>query len=462
MSEKKVEKPEVIKEIFVLEFEGYGSSAANEKVLTYLVIDRIITGLIKQNVAPSVKIDYFDMWFNLFISGDYVVEFSEDSLEVHGWFTVNSRSEPDKYLRESLEFAGGKVLENSILEDMFKKILKHFKDIRSGDKENTTELFEAIDDLDSTLKILRIAGLYLNEQFEECADLLSGEPIISTSDQISFISLLIYLFLSMIKGDGAKVIEILDEIDSGEWDANEFMDFKSGIYMTIGCYLEESNQGLNKLLHDQEFPNSEKFTLLFSMIMSAHLLKDKKTKKHYLKLAENYTEDSIHQVMILIEAYNNLGFWKDALHLITSLEKEQGEKMVLTFGKARVLMTGGKYQEALELLETILADGNEDNVDMLVVKGDCLVNMQKFEEGIACLQRVLEIEPDNASAMINLGVYYFYETKDYRQSMHYLLAAEKQGPLHPQVYEIISEIYHELGLRKKYEEYENKAQGHHY
>ena len=47
--------------------------------------------------------------------------------------------------------------------------------------------------------------------------------------------------------------------------------------------------------------------------------------------------------------------------------------------------------------------------------------------------------------------------KNYRQALRYLLAAEKQGGLLPEVYDILADIYEDLGLMKKSQEYRMKA-----
>ncbi|MCF7912736.1 MAG: tetratricopeptide repeat protein [Candidatus Cloacimonetes bacterium] len=432
----------------------------NRTIITYMVIDKIISGLIAENVQPSVDIDYFDTWLNLFLSGDYKLNFNEDCTEVTCMFTVNSNPEPDDNLMDSIEFAGGEDFEQVILQSLIIKL----NTLGEGrpNLEKGAEYLETAKDLEEKLKILKGVSLYLNEKFEESADLMAKDSFASNKGHINLIRTLVNIYLSLIRGDGANVIFNFSRLEMGDMDDDQFLEFKNGIFMTIGCYLEESGRGLNKLLHDKKFPEIEKFTLLCLLSADAQLMQDEKKSRKYLKQAESYSGASFQRVMILVEAYNKQGFRKDALNVISYFEEKKGLSMATTFEKAKVLITGKKIQEALDLLNNLIADGYEDNVDIVLVKGDCLFRLGKYAEGVTCLQRVLEIEPDNLSGLINLGIYYLSKTKDYRLALRLLLAAEKQGPLFPQVYEAIAEIYDELGLNKKYEEYVKKAQDQQY
>lgn len=426
----------------------------NRVILTYLVLDKIISGLIDENVKPSVELDSFNTWLNLYFSGDYKLIFNEKCTEVSCEFTVNNNPEPDDNLMGSMEFNGGEIFGQAILLNLINK-LNRLNETRPN-LERGADYLNTAKELEKILKVLRGISLYLSERFDECAVLMAQVSFVSDTGQISLISQLISIYLDMITGNAANLLKNFLIIKAKYCEDNEFLELKESIYQTIGRYLEESNHGLNKLLHNQNFPNSEKFTLLFSMSISLYLMRKEQKKKYYLKLAEKYAED-IYQATILIKAYYKMGFWKEALHFITCQEKERCDKMVLSFWKARILMTGKRHQESLYLLDSLLADGNEDNVELIFMKGDCLFRLEKYTEGLTCLYRVLELEPENLSALINLGVYYFHKAKDYRQAFHHLLAAEKQGTDHPLVYDVIAQMYDELGLRKKSEEYANKA-----
>jgi Tetratricopeptide repeat len=457
MTTKQNQEPIVRTEIGSRESGRYDNAATNAQILTYQLLDKIISGMIEQGVQPSAEIDYFDQWLNLYVSGTYTAEHNEESRELSCKFTANTLPQPNMYLMHSLEFAGGMPLDRSVNDALLAKLAELNAREPGEDSNDQAEYVKLITEIWSHLHIFKAVNLYLNEQFDKCDEYLNSEYLDTGSNQLKFLILLIKINLCLIKGNGWEALGYINGLGSDDWEEEEFVNFKSGIYWTIGMYLEEHSQGLINLLHDKEFPESEKFLLLYAMHLSPYLRQDVSKKRHYLKLAEKYAGKNVKNVMLMIENYNALGFWKDALHLLNVLEDEQGEKQLLSYTRARVLMTARKYDDALELLDALLTGDNKDNVDMLTVKGDCLLSCQRDDEGVICLQRVLEIEPDYQEALIIYGIHNYFSLQNYRQALHYLLAAEKKGALHPKVYEILARIYEELGLMKKSRDYKNKA-----
>ncbi|MCF7912735.1 MAG: hypothetical protein K9M99_09415 [Candidatus Cloacimonetes bacterium] len=457
MENSKKEASRIITATCRRECGRFDDDFSNQQVLTYQVIDEIIRGLIEEDVKPRVEIDFFDQWLNLIVSSSYELEFNEDSTEVTCSFTVNNVPDPDGNLMASVEFAGGEDLGNSINENLLKKINSLNASEPGDEKEKEADYLEIIENLGFHLAAFRYLSLYVREQFEECKDIFCEVGMSLESPHLNFIIILIDTCVNLICGSGAKVIENINNVITEGMEFTEAEDFKSSIYGTIGRYLEENKRGVNRILHDHTFPISEKYSLLFSTSISLQKIGDNRKAVQYLRLAEKYAGKNINHSLYLIDALNELELWEDALQFITRLEKEQGKKLVLTYAKVKTLMAGEQHQEALKLLEKLMVESEEENVEMLCLKGDCFLTQKRFLEAVACYNRVLDIEPDFAKALINLGAYYYFELKDYRKALHYLLTAEKQGDLHFYVYEIISEIYRELELERKHLEYEIKA-----
>ena len=447
----------IIKETIRREFGRYDNEESNEQILTFLVIDKIISGLIEQEIQPSVDIYYFDQWSNLYISSNYELIFSDDSCEVTCNFLVNSRSEYNKYLLLSIGYLSNISVGRSIMDPLINKIA----DMNQVEPDELNEIEENYLDiayeLQCHLDILRIIVLYLGEQFTVCQNRINKVYLEIEEKQYLFIIMIISINIDLINGNGAEAIEDLEIFKESNLETDEFLDFKSGVYWTVGMYLENKFAGLQIILSNKSFPESEKFWFLFSMSLTPLLGEDIKKKHHYLKLAEKYLGNDIHNIMLLIEGYNLLGFWKDALHLIHVTEREQGKNQLLDIPKAKALIVAEKYPEAIELLKKAMADIDEENVDLMTMMADCLIASGNSQEGIALLERVLEIEPDYNDALLILGLHNFVEVKNYRKALRYLLAAEKQGELLPEVYDILADIYEDLGLMKKSQEYRSKA-----
>ena len=447
----------IIKETIRRDFGGYDNAESKEQILTFLVIDKILSGLIKQDITPTIAIQYFDQWINLYISGDYKLEFSEDSREVTCNFMVNSKAEPNKHLLLSIEYINKLSFGRSIIESYINKI----EDINQAESDENNEIQEHYLDLASKiwnyLMIFQIIGLYLEEQFTKCHEIINSVSMEIDENQLKLLILIISINVDIINGRGADFVEGLQIFQESNLKEDEFLDFKSVLYQIVGTYLEYRPNGIKGVLADKSLPDAEKFWFLFSMSLSPHLGNNANIMYHYLKLAENYLGGDIHNVVLLCEEYNEQGYWKDALHLIHKTEQKKGKNPFLDASKARTLIGANKYQEAFEVLDKVSEDINEENIDLMVMKGDCLITAGKRQEGIDILERVLEIKPDYADALVVLGIYNFMEVKNYRKALRYLLAAEKQGELLPEVYDILADIYEDLGLMKKSQEYRNEA-----
>lgn len=457
MSKPKKTDKVMINATYRREFGRLDDASSNEHILTYLVIDKIISGLIEQDFQPSVAVHYFDQWLNLYISSNYELKFSDDSREVTCNFTVNSKAEPNKYLLRSIDYFSKISFGRSILDSLISKV----EDLDIAEPDDTNEIQEnyldLIGEIRSHLELFRIIGLFLDAQFTECQNVINNEDLEIEDNLLMFIIIIISINIDLLTGNGAEALENIEIFNEANLEEEEYLDFKTGVYWTVGLYLEEKSIGIKGVLADKSFPENEKFWFLYSMGLTPDLEDNLNKRHHYLKLAEKYLGSDIYNVLLLVERYNELEFWKDALHLINVTEYEHGKNQLLDIPKARALMSAEKYPEALELLKTAMADIDEENVDLMTMMGDCLIAGGNAQEGIALLERVLEIEPDLRDALLILGLYNFVEIKNYRKALRYLLAAEKQGELLSVVYDILADIYEDLGLMKKSQEYRNKA-----
>ncbi|MDP8221026.1 MAG: tetratricopeptide repeat protein [Candidatus Stygibacter frigidus] len=454
---KKDSEKIIIKETIRREFGRYDDEESNDLILTFLVIDKIISRLIDQNIQPSVAIHYFDQWINLYISGDYELEYSEDSCEVTCSFIVNSITEPDKHLLESIGMIPDTLFNrmniNSSLSQI-EEINQAGNDMNPDDSQRYQNL---IKELINLIELCNLVSLYLNERFSDCQKALFLHDFEFNITEPLFLFFLIDINVCLISGEAGEVPDYFDDLSDSDWDQEELDSLKGFIYWTAGMYLEGKPQGIKKILNDDTFPESEKFWFLHSMSICPYIEDNPTKRHHYLNLAENYAGKKIHHLMQLIEDYNILGFWKDSLRLIHKREYEYGDDQLMNIPKARTLMDADKHQEALVILEKEMAKLEEENVDMMAMMGDCLIAVGKSKEGIAYLERVLEIEPDYLDALLILGLHNFVEKKNYRMALRYLLAAEKQNIPFPEIYNILADIYEDLGLMKKSEEYRNKS-----
>lgn len=90
---------------------------------------------------------------------------------------------------------------------------------------------------------------------------------------------------------------------------------------------------------------------------------------------------------ILADYYNDFGDISEAEYIIDiALEMHPGSTELMVV-KAKVLVASGKYQETYDYL-SIIGD-NENSIDYLQVKIECLLNLEKIEEADALVDKTL-------------------------------------------------------------------------
>lgn len=90
---------------------------------------------------------------------------------------------------------------------------------------------------------------------------------------------------------------------------------------------------------------------------------------------------------LLADYYNDFGDTSEASHIVEiglGMHPNSPQLMII---KAKILVITTKYQEAYDYLLSIANDNN--NVDYLLVKVECLLNLGKLEEADALLESVL-------------------------------------------------------------------------
>lgn len=85
---------------------------------------------------------------------------------------------------------------------------------------------------------------------------------------------------------------------------------------------------------------------------------------------------------------------------------------------AIILFKQGKYQEALDYVKKF--DGNDDVIAAAAksLEGDCLVNLDKFQEGADCFAQAAKIAGDNPSytpVFLMKEATVYHELKDYKK-----------------------------------------------
>ncbi len=445
------------------EFSRFDDRESNRLILQYLAMDQVVTEISERKLNIALDFKHFNSWINTFLSGDWDFEFNDEMTEVVCSYIPSDLSKYDKHLVYLLEMISGKKIDIETIELEMITI----GTIINGELDTTAEkiginyvqYITSIKKINAVLIALHIIMAFLDEDFDECLELIQEEEnFYKDAEGYSLIIHLIRIYLDLFSGKAGEALEAIEEFKEANGEDDQYIDLKAGIFLLTIRYLNsKGKQGLQRILHDKTFPEVEKFYLLFTLYQHSDIDEEYKDKINYLNMAKLYAGKEVPLNIMLIDQYIKMEMPKDALHIITRLEHENPNNLALQYIKSKALLRIGHKQEALEIIDGILADGNEDNTDLLVEKGRYLVEAGRIDEGKACWLRALEIEPEFTDALLHLAAFNYFEAKNMRQALHYFLAAEKTGPLHSTYYRIIAEMYEKLGLMMKKHEYLLKA-----
>jgi tetratricopeptide (TPR) repeat protein len=91
----------------------------------------------------------------------------------------------------------------------------------------------------------------------------------------------------------------------------------------------------------------------------------------------------------------------EALELMEELEGED-DPVARALFESEILQRGGRHEEALAVLQRALAEAGEEQ-SLLYSKGLLLERLDRVEEAVAVFRRLVELDPDDPSALNALG-----------------------------------------------------------
>ncbi len=105
-----------------------------------------------------------------------------------------------------------------------------------------------------------------------------------------------------------------------------------------------------------------------------------------------------------LQKYLTMGLYQPALDMIEEiLQKDKNNKKAKTY-KAYILRSLERDDEALEIVDSLLKEGEDE--DLLLLKGMILYDNEKYKEAAKYFRRVTEINPENIDAWYNLASCY--------------------------------------------------------
>ena len=147
--------------------------------------------------------------------------------------------------------------------------------------------------------------------------------------------------------------------------------------------------------------------------------------------------------LLLAQAYQNLGQYKEAIIEYKKLDIEQSKDKMISFNLGLCLLNTGNNIDAIEALK-IAVQLDQSLIPAWGNIGTALMNEGRYQEALPATQKVLSLEPDNPTALMNLGVIY----KDLGQPDQAIAATLKSlelKPDNPTALMNLGIVYKELG-----------------
>lgn len=121
------------------------------------------------------------------------------------------------------------------------------------------------------------------------------------------------------------------------------------------------------------------------------------------------------------------------------------------------MLEENKVEDAWKEVNRIIGE-QPDNADALNIKGKMFGQiLHRMDSAQFYLQKALQIDPNHASALENLGISYAVEKK-YEKALYYLLLALEHNPENTSLMYNISLVYTSLGNLEKAEEFRKKME----
>ena len=147
--------------------------------------------------------------------------------------------------------------------------------------------------------------------------------------------------------------------------------------------------------------------------------------------------------LLLAQAYQNLGQFKEAIVEYKKLDIDQAKHKMIPFSLGLCLLNTGNNIDAIEAFR-IAVQLDDSFLDAWGNIGTALMSEGRYQEALPATQKVLDLDPDNPKAQMNLGGIY-KELGKFDQALEATLKSLELRPDSPDAQMNLGWIYKELG-----------------
>jgi tetratricopeptide (TPR) repeat protein len=142
---------------------------------------------------------------------------------------------------------------------------------------------------------------------------------------------------------------------------------------------------------------------------------------------------------VLMQGLENNPHDEDLLYQVGALYDLMGDHDLAVAQMGKILAQNPKSARALNFIGYSWADRG-----------------LRLDEAEKLIRHALELEPDNGAIIDSLG-WVFYQRKDYKKALNYLVQAIDKMPEDPEILTHLGDVYSVQGQKKKALEYYRKA-----
>ena len=289
--------------------------------------------------------------------------------------------------------------------------------------------------------------LVAQDKFDEAEDSLKKALKLAPSDAEIYLNYGI-LYAKLQKKN--KAVEMLKK--------SKFLNpTNTHVYFLLGIMLFETDK-INEAFI--EFKQLEDFNPKYRNL-SYYLALCYKKEKNYMAVLE-YAQRALEEspenpaiYILLAQNYMSLEKERECYNLFQQAENKGVADVELYLAWGITLLNNNKISEAKEKIEKVL-ELDANNANALYRLGSCYYKEKNYEKAESLFKQAIFEDPTNTLAISDLGILY-YDTTRYEEAINTLFKAISISSQKSYLYFYIANCYYKLGRQKKSLEYYEKT-----
>lgn len=184
---------------------------------------------------------------------------------------------------------------------------------------------------------------------------------------------------------------------------------------------------------------------------------DQAAVTHYRRVGEGRrAAESLIRIARLRAERGDVEEARQALQLLRQQAEDPRLRVQAYLGEADILQDAGRPEAAMTVLDEAL-EAHPEEPDLLYSRALLAERLDRIDRAVADLERILDQDPDNASALNALGYTLADRTDRYEEAQGYIRRALDQRPEDPAILDSMGWVLYRLGRLEQAEDYLRRA-----